>query len=245
MIISCYDHNSSQAVQDLLNCLESPEPPFLQWQVLSTRLPKDQKNELDAKYKGYETISSYQKNIEFPAKSLRAELEFHLSSCSKKEKVTLERLVEPLMSLVKSHEGGRESHACVIVRSLFEEYFSVDELFSDTIQADVNERLRLQYLLKIVDSSFQSGISHQGVRSKNKLILRLMESLIYPNLAALRDQLIRFSALNHTISSKLALKSSQLLEQTKLSELCTSNARSVSELVMFTEEGERVRTPRR
>lgn len=38
------------------------------------------------------------------------------------------------MSLVKSHEGGRESHARVIVISLFEEYLSVEELFSDTIQ---------------------------------------------------------------------------------------------------------------
>lgn len=38
------------------------------------------------------------------------------------------------MSLVKSYEGGRESHARVIVRSLFEEYLTVEELFSDSIQ---------------------------------------------------------------------------------------------------------------
>lgn len=38
------------------------------------------------------------------------------------------------MSLVKSYEGGRESHAHVIVQSLFEEYLSVEELFSDQIQ---------------------------------------------------------------------------------------------------------------
>lgn len=44
---------------------------------------------------------------------------------------------------------------------------------------------------------------------------------------------------------QLALKASQLLEHTKLSELRTSIARSLSELEMFTEEGERVSTPRR
>lgn len=44
---------------------------------------------------------------------------------------------------------------------------------------------------------------------------------------------------------QLALKASQLLEQTKLSELRTSIARSLSELEMFTEEGENVSTPRR
>jgi hypothetical protein len=44
---------------------------------------------------------------------------------------------------------------------------------------------------------------------------------------------------------QLALKASQLLEQTKLSELRASIARSLSELEMFTEEGERVSTPRR
>lgn len=43
----------------------------------------------------------------------------------------------------------------------------------------------------------------QGVRSKNKLILRLMEALVYPNPAAYRDQLIRFSALNHTTYSEV------------------------------------------
>ncbi|RWW13354.1 hypothetical protein GW17_00022947 [Ensete ventricosum] len=47
------------------------------------------------------------------------------------------------------------------------------------------------------------------------------------------------------LSHQLALKASQLLEQTKLSELRTSIARSLSELEMFTEEGERLSTPRR
>lgn len=58
----------------------------------------------------------------------------HLSSCPEKEKPTQERLVEPLMSLVKSYEGGRESHAHIIIQSLFEEYLSVEELFNETIQ---------------------------------------------------------------------------------------------------------------
>lgn len=61
-------------------------------------------------------------------------LQAHLLSCPEKERGALERLVEPLMSLVKSYEGGRESHARVIVQSLFEEYLSVEELFNDNIQ---------------------------------------------------------------------------------------------------------------
>ncbi|ONK64464.1 uncharacterized protein A4U43_C07F26320 [Asparagus officinalis] len=248
MILAGYEHNINDVVQDLLNCLDSPELPFLQWQesmsVLATRLPKDLRNELDTNYKEYEMISNQQKNVDFPAKLLRGIIEVYLFSCTEKEKVTNERLVEPLMSLVKSYEGGRESHARCIVQTLFEEYLSVEELFNDNIQADVIERLRLQHkkdLLKIVDIV----LSHQGVKSKNKLVLRLMEALVYPNPAAYRDQLIRFSALNHTTYSELALKASQLLEQTKLSELRASIARSLSELEMFTEEGERVSTPRR
>ena len=61
-------------------------------------------------------------------------LQAHLSSCPDKEKGAQERLVEPLLSLVKSYEGGRESHAHIIVQSLFDEYLSVEELFSDNIQ---------------------------------------------------------------------------------------------------------------
>ncbi|GLU16226.1 hypothetical protein SLE2022_326700 [Rubroshorea leprosula] len=247
MILAGYEHNIEDVVQSLLNCLDSPELPFLQWQeclsVLATRLPKNLKNELEAKHKEFEVVSSSQ-NIDFPAKLLKGVLESHLSSCPEKERGAQERLIEPLMSLVKSYEGGRESHARLIVQSLFEEYLSVEELFSDTIQADVIERLRLQYkkdLLKVVDIV----LSHQGVRSKNKLILRLMEQLVYPNPAAYRDQLIRFSVLNHTNYSELALKASQLLEQTKLSELRSSIARSLSELEMFTEDGETMDTPKR
>ncbi|KAK1314685.1 Acetyl-CoA carboxylase 1 [Acorus calamus] len=248
MILAGYEHNIDEVVQDLLSCLDSPELPFLQWQecmaVLATRLPKDLRNELDAKYKEFEAISNYQKNIDFPAKLLRTVFEKHLESCPAKERANQERLIEPLMSVVKSYGGGRESHARIIVQSLFEEYLSVEELFSDNIQADVIEQLRLQYkkdLIRVLDIV----LSHQGVRSKNKLILRLMEALVYPNPAAYREQLIRFSCLNHTTYSKLALKASQLLEQTKLSELRTSIARSLSELEMFTEEGELVSTPRR
>ncbi|KAJ8762688.1 hypothetical protein K2173_011168 [Erythroxylum novogranatense] len=245
MILAGYDHNIEEVVQNLLSCLDSPELPFLQWQeclaVLATRLPKDLRNSLESTYREFEGISSVQ-NIDFPAKLLRGVLEAHLSSCPEKEKGAQERLVEPLMSVVKSYEGGRESHARVIVQSLFEEYLSVEELFSDNIQADVIERLRLQYkkdLLKVVDIV----LSHQGVRSKNKLILRLMEQLVYPNPAAYRDKLIRFSQLNRTSYSELALKASQLLEQTKLSELRSTIARTLSELEMFTEDGEHMDTP--
>ena len=66
-------------------------------------------------------------------------LQAHLSSCPDKEKGAQERLVEPLLSLVKSYEGGRESHARVIVHALFEEYLCVEELFSDNIQVSLSE----------------------------------------------------------------------------------------------------------
>ncbi|KAK6131147.1 hypothetical protein DH2020_035109 [Rehmannia glutinosa] len=247
MILAGYEHNIDEVVQNLLSCLDNPELPFFQWQecfaVLANRLPKDLRYELETRYREFEGIANTP-NVDFPAKVLRGVLEAHLNSCPEKEKGAQERLVEPLMSLVKSYERGREGHARIIVQDLFEEYLSIEELFSDNIQADVIERLRLQYkkdLLKIVDIV----LSHQGIRSKNKLILRLLEQLVYPNPAAYRDQLIRFSSLNHTNYSELALKASQLLEQTKLSELRSSIARSLSELEMFTEEGENMDTPKR
>ncbi|KAL3655269.1 acetyl-coenzyme-A carboxylase [Castilleja foliolosa] len=263
MILAGYEHKIDDVVQNLLSCLDNPELPFLQWQecfaVLANRLPKDLRYELETRYREFEGLSN-SPNVDFPAKILRVAIEHifgtivftlyrlmlqaHLNSYPEKEKGAHERLVEPLMSLVKSYERGRESHARIIVQGLFEEYLSVEELFSDNIQADVIERLRLQYkkdLLKIVDIV----LSHQGIRSKNKLILRLLEQLVYPNPAAYRDRLIRFSSLNHTNYSELALKASQLLEQTKLSELRSSIARSLSELEMFTEEGENMDTPKR
>lgn len=249
MVLAGYEHDIHEVVQTLLNCLDDPQLPSLQWQecmaVLATRLPKDLKSQLDAKYKVYETsFVTSPRNVDFPAKALRATFEAFLSSCPDKERAAQERLVEPLLSLAKSYEGGRESHARIIVQSLFEEYLHVEELFNQNAQADVIEGLRLQHkkdLLKVVDMV----LSHQGIKRKNKLILRLMEALVYPNPAAYREQLIRFSALGDINYSELALKAGQLLEQTKLSELRTNIARSLSELEMFTEEGERTYTPRR
>lgn len=45
--------------------------------------------------------------------------------------------------------------------------------------------------------NIQIFLIFKGIKSKNKLILSLMEQLVYPNPAAYRDQLIRFSSLNH------------------------------------------------
>lgn len=41
------------------------------------------------------------------------------------------------MSVVKSYERGREGHARIIVRGLFEDYLSVEELFNDNIQVSI------------------------------------------------------------------------------------------------------------
>lgn len=47
--------------------------------------------------------------------------------------------------------------------------------------------------------------SFQGIKNKNKLVLQLMEQLVYPNPTAYRDTLIRFSTLNHTNYSEVCL----------------------------------------
>ncbi|ONM18420.1 acetyl-CoA carboxylase2 [Zea mays] len=235
MVLAGYEHNINEVVQDLVCCLDNPELPFLQWDelmsVLATRLPRNLKSELEDKYKEYKLNFYHGKNEDFPSKLLRDIIEENLSYGSEKEKATNERLVEPLMNLLKSYEGGRESHAHFVVKSLFEEYLTVEELFSDGIQSDVIETLRHQHskdLQKVVDIV----LSHQGVRNKAKLVTALMEKLVYPNPGGYRDLLVRFSSLNHKRYYKLALKASELLEQTKLSELRASVARSLSDLGM-------------
>ncbi|KAL6839698.1 hypothetical protein ACP4OV_030386 [Aristida adscensionis] len=235
MVLAGYEHDIHKVVENLVCCLDNPELPFLQWDelmsVLANRLPRNLKNELEDKYNECKLNFYERKSKEFPSKLLRDIIEANLASCSDNEKATNERLVEPLVSLLKSYEGGRESHAHFVVKSLFEEYLSVEELFSEGIQSDVIEILRLQHskdLQKVVGIV----LSHQGVRNKGKLVTVLMEKLVYPNPAAYRDLLIRFSSLNHKRYYKLALKASELLEQTKLSELRTSIARSLSELGM-------------
>ncbi|KAJ7569509.1 hypothetical protein O6H91_01G081500 [Diphasiastrum complanatum] len=241
MILAGYEHDIDQVVQTLLSCLDDPQLPLLQWQesmaVLATRLPKNLKAELDSIFKEYETyFVDKQGRADFPAKFILAVLEAYIDTIPDKDKASQERLVEPLLKLAMSYVDGREGHACSIVQSLFDEYLAVEEIFSQHLQADVIEALRHQYkkdLQKVVDMV----LAHQGVRRKNRLILRLMEALVYPNPAAYREQLIRFAALNHTSFSELAVRSSQLLEQTKLSDLRASIARSLSELDMFIAEG--------
>lgn len=57
-----------------------------------------------------------------------------MKSAPEKDQVTLERLVEPLLVLSRSYEGGREGHACNIVQTLFNGYLQVEELFNDNDQ---------------------------------------------------------------------------------------------------------------
>nr|CAC19875.1 acetyl-CoA carboxylase [Brassica napus] len=245
MILAGYEHQVDEVVQDLVSCLDSPELPFLQWQecfaVLATRLPKDLRIMLESKYMEYECISRNSLTADFPAKLLKGILKAHVASCDENERGALERLIEPLMSLANSYEGGRESHACAIVRSLFEEYLSVEGLFNDNMLAHVIERMRQEY--KKVDRSkiVDIVLSHQGLKSKNKLVLRLMEHFVYANPSVYRDKLVRFLTLNHTNYSDVVLKAIQLLEQRKLSELRSS---ILSELEMCAEDGENMDTPK-
>ncbi|XP_073285190.1 acetyl-CoA carboxylase 1-like [Primulina huaijiensis] len=182
---------------------------------------------------------SKQQNVDFPAKVLHGILNDHLNSCLDKEKGARERVVEPLVSLVKSYEGGLKSHACLIVQGLFDEYLSVEELFGDDTQVDVSERLRHLHkkdLRKVVDLV----LSHQSIGNKNKLILSLLERLVYYNPTMYRDQLIRLSALNNANYYELAIKSNKLLGQIKRSELRSSIIGSLSESEKFIEDSENV-----
>ncbi len=57
-----------------------------------------------------------------------------MASIPEKDRLSAERVVQPLVSLAKSYEGGREGHARTIVQSLFSEYLLVEELFSEKSQ---------------------------------------------------------------------------------------------------------------
>jgi len=73
------------------------------------------------------------------------------------------------MSLVKSYEGGRESHARIIVQSLFEEYLSVEELFNDNIQVFIS--ITYYYVRINLHSNFIPRI--RILSEFNKYLLRL------------------------------------------------------------------------
>ena len=55
----------------------------------------------------------------------------YVGSAPEKEKQAIERLIEPLATLANSYEGGREGHACNVVKSLFKTYLDVEEPFNE------------------------------------------------------------------------------------------------------------------
>lgn len=102
-------------------------------------------------------------------------LQAHLNSRPEKEKISQERLVEPLMSLVKSYERGREGHARIIVRGLFEDYLSIEELFNDNIQVSViHEKQKNCYITVNFAFSLPSEPPYLGMLLKYLLLFRLM-----------------------------------------------------------------------
>lgn len=225
-ILAGYSHTIEQVVHELLETLRDPMLPWLQWAdvnaVLATRLPKDLRSRLEA------VTSALPLGSPFPADEVLLILESSLEELPERESSAQARVLAPMVELVASYTGGLEGHARGVVKELFEEYAAVEELFSQKAQADAIEVLRQQHkkdLSRVVDIV----LSHQGVKQKNALVIRLLDLIVVPFPQPFREVLLRFSALQHSDHAEVALKAGHLQEETNLTELRNSIVRSLSD----------------
>lgn len=165
-------------------------------------------------------------------------------SISRDERAGLDAVLEPLRQVAASHADGKESFARTVVSDLLETFLRVEEQFEGggkATEQEIIDTLRRSHLssLQSLQSVVDLVISHNGLRLKSALVVRLMAALVLPAPDLYRPLLRRLAALGEPGASEVAAWAMQLLERSLLGELRSVVARALSDLDMFTESSAR------
>lgn len=165
-------------------------------------------------------------------------------SISREERAGLEVVLEPLRQVAASHAGGKEAFARTVVSNLLETFLQVEEQFEGggkATEQEIIDTLRRSHLssLQSLQSVVDLVLSHNGLRLKSALMVRLMAALVLPAPDPYRPLLRRLAALGEPGASEVAAWAMQLLERSLLGELRSVVARALSDLDMFTESSTR------
>lgn len=171
-VLAGFDRMWQPSLNELFEVINNNETPYGQaLQTLSTlsgRIPFKLEDLLRA------TIdSAHAKNVEFPASRLRKLSDsFVRDSVAPAIQLQVKTALAPIMSIFEAYSFGLRAHAADVLATLLERYYEVEKRFSG--EADVVLTLR-QEADGDLDKVLTMQFSHNGVASKNSLVLAILD----------------------------------------------------------------------
>ena len=220
-IMNGYDNQMTMktALRCLFELLKKHELPYSNWIVhvsaLHSRLPPSLDESLTSL-----VDKAKSRNADFPARQILKQIQ--KATESPDSDPSLKETVQPLVDVANRYEGGLLEHEYNFFASILNRYYEVEKLFSgtDTEEATI---LRLREEHKS-DLSPVIGIvlSHSKINEKSNLVLEILNVykpiMLSSSSAALpiKDALKSLVTLDSLVTSKVALKSKEILIQCSL-----------------------------
>ena len=216
----------ASTLNELVQVLRDPELPYGEWNAQFSALHARMPQKLDSQFTQIVERSRTRKT-EFPAKQLTKALARFLDENVKPSDVeSLKSTLAPLVEVMNRYTEGLKTHEFDVFCSLLDQYFNVEELFSNRNSRDEDVVLRLRDenkddIIKVV----QTVLSHSKIGAKNNLILAILE-MYRPNkpnagnvAKYFRPSLRKLTELESRSTAKVALKAREVLIQCALPSL--------------------------
>lgn len=207
-------------LKELVDVLRNSELPYGEWNAQASALHSRMPQKLDTILS--EVVErAHKRNLEFPAKQLsKAFQRFLDENVPKNDAGLLKAGLAPLTEIIDRYADGLKAHEYAVMLRLLDQYWQVENLFSNRAGRDE------EVILKLRDENrgniapiVHTVLSHARVNAKNNLIIAILE-LYRPNKPGagnvakyFKDGLKKLTELESRQTAKVSLKAREVLIQ--------------------------------
>ncbi|EPX74755.1 acetyl-CoA/biotin carboxylase [Schizosaccharomyces octosporus yFS286] len=216
-ILKGYDNQIilNSTYNEIIEVLRDPELPFSEWSSYYSALVSRMPPALDKLFVSIIEKARARKT-EFPAKQLELGLQTYCEGQKLSVTQQLKQQIAPLIDVINDYKDGLKVHEYRVVRSILEEYYNVERLFSGPNKREEDVTLRLRDENKDnVDKVIALALSHSRIGSKNNLLITMLDLIkLEPSTFVslyFNDILRKLTDLDSRATAKVSLKARELL----------------------------------
>ncbi|KAL1606439.1 acetyl-coenzyme-A carboxylase [Paraconiothyrium brasiliense] len=207
-------------LKELVEVLRDPELPYGEWIAQASALHSRMPQKLDTTLS--EVVErAHKRNLEFPAKQLaKAFQRFLDDNVPGNDAELLKAGLSPLTEIIDRYADGLKAHEYRVMIRLLEQYWTVENLFSNRAGRDEEVILKLRdenrgNIIPVV----HTVLSHARVNAKNNLLIAILD-LYRPNKPGagnvakyFKEALKKLTELESRQTAKVSLKAREVLIQ--------------------------------
>lgn len=226
-ILEGYDNSviMAQSLKEYIEVLRNPELPYSEWNAQFSALHARMPQKLDAQFAQI-VERSKARGAEFPARALSKTFsKFLEENVAAGDADLLRGTLAPLTELCNVYADGQKVRELNVINDFLDKFYSVEQLFLNGAQEDsVILKLRDQNKDNI-NNVVQTVLSHSRVSAKSSLIMAILDEYRpnKPNVGNvskyLRESLRKLTELSSRATSKVSLKSREIMIQASLPSL--------------------------